>query len=290
MTGRLADKVALVTGSTSGIGQAIAERFAAEGARVVVTGRRQERGEAVVSRIRAAGGEARFVQADFENSAEVRRVVGFALDAYGALDVLVNNAMSHAVSWGDGKTVVDLAEAEWERMLAVGLTAAFVACQEAIPAMVRRGGGAIVTIGSIRSFLGARKGFAYDVIKSGLVNLSRQINVDFGRQGIRSNLLCPGWVISDPERADRLETDPDLRAKARIFQTVGRAGRPADVANAALFLASEESSFVAGAVLVVDGGLTVSSHFEIQPELEEFYRGRFAGQHSSDTTTRSTAS
>jgi 3-oxoacyl-[acyl-carrier protein] reductase len=275
MADRLAGRVALVTGSTSGIGRAIAERFAAEGASVVVTGRRRELGEAVVAGITAAGGRASFVAADLESSDGARSTVRHTLRTHGRIDVLVNNAMGRAVAWGDGKTVVETTESEWDRMVAVGLKAAFLTCQEAIPAMVGSGGGAIVTIGSVRSFLGARRGFAYDVVKSGLLNLSRQINVDFGRQGIRSNAICPGWIVADPAYAARLSTDPRLRARAEIFQTVGRAGRPEDVAAAALFLASDESSFVAGAVLVVDGGLTISSHFEVETPLAEAYQGLF---------------
>jgi 3-oxoacyl-[acyl-carrier protein] reductase len=275
MGSRLSGSVALVTGSTSGIGQAIAELFAQEGARVVVTGRRREQGEDVARAIRDAGGDARYFQADFESSDAVRSTVRFALATYGRIDILVNNAMGRAVPWGEGKTVVETTESDWDRMLAVGLKAAFVACQEAIPAMVDQGGGSIVTIGSVRSFLGARKGFAYDVVKSGLLNLGRQLNVDFGRQGIRSNIICPGWIVGTPEDADRVATDPFLRPKAELLQTVGRAGRPIDVARAALFLASAESSFIAGETLVVDGGLTITSHFEVQPLLEDYYRQLF---------------
>jgi 3-oxoacyl-[acyl-carrier protein] reductase len=276
MGDRLAGRVALVTGSTSGIGRAIAERFAAEGADVVVTGRRRELGEAVVAGIASSGGRASYVQADLESSQGARATVRDTLRTYGRIDVLVNNAMGRTVPWGEGKTVVETTEDEWDRMVAVGLKAAFLTCQEAIPAMVARGGGSIVTIGSVRSFLGARRGFAYDVVKSGLLNLSRQINVDFGRQGVRSNAICPGWIVADPAYAARLASDPRLRARAELFQTVGRAGRPEDVAAAALFLASDEASFVAGAVLVVDGGLTISSHFEVEAPLAEVYRELFA--------------
>ncbi|MBM4029707.1 MAG: SDR family oxidoreductase [Planctomycetes bacterium] len=273
---RLAGKVALVTGSTSGIGRAIAQLFAREGARVVVTGRRQALGEQVVAEIVAQGGQASCFRADFESMAAVRETVQFALQTYGRLDILVNNAMSHAVDWGKGRTVVELGEEEWDRMMAVGLKATFVACQEAIPAMLRDGGGAIVTIGSVRSLIPARGGLAYDVVKSGLINLSRQLNLDFGRQGIRSNLICPGWIINDPARAEKVAADPLLRIKAELLQTVGRAGRPDDIARAALFLASEDASFIAGAVLVVDGGLTILGGHEIQPLLEERYRRLFA--------------
>src|SRR5437879_201371 len=153
MGSRLTGTVALVTGSTSGIGQAIAELFASEGARVVVTGRRREHGEGVLRAIRDAGGDASYVQADFEASDAVRATVRFTLETYGRIDVLINNARGRAVPWGEGKTVVETTEDDWDRMLAVGLKAAFIACQEAIPAMVEQGGGRIVTIGSVRSFL-----------------------------------------------------------------------------------------------------------------------------------------
>lgn len=275
---RLAGKVALVTGSTSGIGRATVELFAVEGARVVVTGRRRELGEEIVRKIKSAGGEATYFQADFESSQAVRETVRFTVEHYGRIDVLMNNAMSRVVSWRDGRTTIELSEEEWDRMLAVGLKAAFIACQEAIPHMVRQGGGSIITIGSIRSFLPQRRGLAYDVVKSGLINLSRQLNIDYGPQGIRSNLLCPGLIIDHPEYAERLVSDPLLRPKIELLQTVGRPGRPIDIARSALFLASDESSFIAGAVLLVDGGHSVLSGHEIQPALEEYYRELFGGR------------
>jgi NAD(P)-dependent dehydrogenase (short-subunit alcohol dehydrogenase family) len=280
MADRLRGKVALVTGSTSGIGRATAELFAGEGAQVALTGRRRELGEQAVQDIRAAGGEAAYFQADFEQSQAVRDAVHFTVERYGRLDVLMNNAMSRTVSWAEGKTVVELTEAEWDSTLAVGLKAVYIACQEAIPHMVRQGGGSIITVGSIRSFMPYFKGLAYDVAKGGLINLSRQINIDFGAQGVRSNLLCPGTIFTTPQTTAQAMIDPVARAKWEPVQTVPRPGQPLDIAQAALFLASDESSFVAGAVLMVDGGATILSGIASRPSFEAYFRRLFAPDES----------
>ncbi len=268
MSKRFEGKVALVTGSTSGIGLAMANLFSEEGASVVLTGRRRTRGEQAERSIRKAEGEASYFEADFSNPEEVRRVVRFTLNTYGRIDILVNNA----VSWATARDmpVTRLTEEDWDYALAVGLKAPYVACQEAIPFMVKQGGGCIIMTGSVRSFLAVSGGFAYDIVKAGLVNMARQLTIDFGRQGVRANLLCPGWIATD-EHGSAVH-DP----RAAVIHPVGRAGLPADVAHAAVFLASEEASFIAGAVLVVDGGLTVQTPGSLLPLLETYYRGALA--------------
>ena len=277
MCKKLENKVALVTGSTSGIGRAIAELFATEGAKVIITGRRREVGEMVVQSILATGGQAAYFQADFEQSQAVRDTVHFGLDCYQRIDILVNNAMSRVISWADGKSTLDMSEEEWDRMLAVGLKASFITCQETIPHMIRQGVGSIITIGSVRSYLPSPRGLAYDVVKSGLINLSKQLNVDFGSYGIRSNLICPGLTIDTPEDLARVTNDPKARALWEPVQTISRVGRPLDIARAALFFASEDSSFIAGAVLVVDGGMSIQSPTTVQKNFEEYYRNLFTG-------------
>ncbi len=270
MCKRLEGKVALITGSTSGIGLVTARLFSEQGARVVMTGRRRELGESAVLAIRHAGGEANYYQADFADMQAVRSAVHFTLNTYGRIDILMNNAVAWATA--QGMPVTELKEQDWDYAIAVGLKAPYVACQEAIPHMIRQGGGSIVMMGSVRSFLAFSKGFAYDVVKAGLANMVRQLTIDFGRHGIRANILCPGWIITDEENLDKIRTDPFLRAKAEIMQPVGRPGLPIDVARAALFLASDEASFVAGAVLVVDGGLTVQTPGSLMSFAEEYYR------------------
>ena len=282
MRKRLEGKVALVTGSTSGIGRATAMLFAEEGARVVLTGRRRELGEEAVRTILDAGGEASYYQADFAEMQAVRDTVRFTLDSYGRLDVLMNNAVSWATA--QAASVTELREEDWDYALAVGLKAPYVACQEAIPHMMKTGSGSIIMTGSIRSFQVFSKGFAYDIVKAGLVNMARQLNLDYGRHGLRANVLCPGQIITDPEMLERMQTDPQLRPRAEIIQPVGRPGRPIDVAQAALFLASDESSFVTGAVLVVDGGLTIQTAGSLLPSLEAHYRRVFANPEGGERT------
>ncbi len=280
---RLSDKVALVTGSTSGIGRATAKLLAAEGAQVVLAGRRNEMGEEAVAEISKEGGEASFFQADFEVSQAVRDTVHFTLQQYKRIDVLVNNAMSRLVSWGEGKTAVETSEEEWDKILAVGLKAPFIACQEAIPEMIKQGGGSIINIGSVRSLRPSPKGITYDVVKSGLINLSAQLNLDYGSQGIRSNLICPGWIFVTPGYADEVEKDPVLRGQVQLSQTIKRPGLPSDIAKAALFLASEDSSFMAGSVLVVDGGNLILSGRQFDPKLEQQVNALFAAHAELNT-------
>jgi NAD(P)-dependent dehydrogenase (short-subunit alcohol dehydrogenase family) len=257
MCKRLEGKVALVTGSTSGIGLATANLFSQEGARVVLTGRRRKLGEEGVRAIQRTGGDASYFEADFSDMAAVRGAVRFTLDSYGRIDILVNNT----VSWATAREmpVTRIREEDWDYALAVGLKAPYVACQEAIPAMVKQGGGSIIMMGSVRSFLAFSEGFVYDIVKAGLANMARQLTVDFGRQGIRANVLCPGWIVTNPEELEMKRHDPIYQVRAKIMQPVGRAGVPLDVARAAVFLASGDSNFVAGAMLVVDGGLTIQT-------------------------------
>lgn len=264
MSERLQRTVALVTGSTSGIGQAIAKLFAEEGAKVVVTGRRRQLGEELAREIESAGGTATYYQADLSRSQHARDLVQFTVATYGRIDILVNNAMSHVVSWGagQGSGLVDTSEDDWDTMVGVGLKSPFIACQEAIPHMVRQGCGSIINISSIRGLIAQRKGGAYDMVKAGILNLSRQVTVDFGQHGIRANTISPGWIPSD-ETHGRLEEDPNYLGSKRNVQPVGRPGRYIDIAYAALFLASDESTFIAGANLVVDGGLLTQSGFDV---------------------------
>lgn len=184
--------------------------------------------------------------------------------------------MSRLISWGDGKTAVETSEEEWDKILAVGLKAPFLTCQEAIPEMIKEGGGSIINIGSVRSLRPSPKGITYDVVKSGLINLSAQLNIDFGSQGIRSNLICPGWIFVTPGYAEEVEKDPVLRGQIQLSQTIKRPGLPIDVARVALFLASDDSSFVAGSVLVVDGGNLILSGRQFNPKLEKQVNELFA--------------
>ena len=270
MCKRLEGKVALITGSTSGIGRATAKLFAANGARVVVNGRRRELGESLVEEIKAAGGEAVYLRADLIESQAVRDLVRAAVDTYGRLDVLMNNAYFAVMG-----TATELDERDWDRAMAILLKAPYVACQEAIPQMIRQGGGSIINTSSVHGYLASNRFHVYDTAKAGLVNLTRSIALDFGPYGVRANAICPGAIIV--ERSEqRFRDNPDLERRAALVYPVRRIGRPIDVAYAALYLASDESSFVTGTTLVVDGGMTCQLPDTLYRSFEGYYRETLA--------------
>jgi NAD(P)-dependent dehydrogenase (short-subunit alcohol dehydrogenase family) len=263
MTGRLQDKVALITGSTSGIGRASAELFAQEGARVVVNGRRKELGEQVVEGIRAAGGTATFFHGDVGQSEQIQALIAHAVQTYGRLDILVNNA----ISGRGGGTVVQMEEADWDASMAVALKAVYLGCKYAIPEMIKGGGGAIINVSSVHGLLVARHNALYETAKAGMINLTRQVALDFGKQGIRANALCPGLIIT--ERNKWRFDDPGNMRREQALYPIGRPGSMLEAAKAALFLASDDASFVTGHALVVDGGLTIQLQETVAYIIEE---------------------
>ena len=246
---RLAGELALVTGSTAGIGTAIATRFAAEGAHVVVTGRDRDRADAVVATIRAAGGRADAVLADVGVEASCTELVARATARLGGLTVLVNNAVASTVDEHDGP-VGELATATWEASLRVNLSAPMWLARAAIPHMVRAGHGSIVNI-STRQAERASRGFtAYIASKAGLNGLTRAIAVDYAERGIRCNTISPGYVLNERRDAD-LSAERRARLEAMHLTRLGVAD---DIAHAAVYLACAESEFLTGANLPLDGG------------------------------------
>jgi NAD(P)-dependent dehydrogenase (short-subunit alcohol dehydrogenase family) len=248
---RLVDKVAIVTGSTSGIGRASAQLFALEGAHVVVNGFPREAGEHVVQEIKAQGGDASYCHADVRRSEDLKQLIQFAVDTYGRLDILMNNAFA-----GRSAPVVEQEEDDWDDVFAASVKAAYLASKYALPSMIAADGGSIINTASVHGLLPGRGDAAYASAKAALINLTRQMVVDYGKYGVRVNSLCPGRILIEGAATWLAGNADDVRRQKLIYP-LGRPGTMREVAMAALFLASDESSFVTGHALVVDGGLTV---------------------------------
>lgn len=249
MSGRLGDEVAIVTGSTSGLGREIARVLAVDGASVVVTGRQTQAGEATVARIADAGGTAVFLAADLADEEDCASLVAGAVERFGRLTVLVNNAVAPPAEGGDG-TVADVSRAAFEDVLRVNLVAAAALCRLAIPEMLRAGHGSIVNVSSRAAARGTPGVAAYSASKGGLESLTRSISADFARQGIRCNVVQPGYVLH--ERRDAEMTDERQRELQSMHLT--RLATATDVANAVAFLASRDAEVITGVTLPVDGG------------------------------------
>jgi NAD(P)-dependent dehydrogenase (short-subunit alcohol dehydrogenase family) len=250
---RLTNKVALITGGTSGIGEATAILFAKEGASVAITGRNHKRGEEVRDKIMRAGGKSIFIPTDVRRSDDCRRAVEQTLAAFGQLDILFNNA---GVFYPH--TIVDCSEQEWDEQLDVNLKGTFLMSKFALPEMIRRGSGVIINNSSGWGIVGGDSAVAYCASKGGVVLLTKAMAIDHGRQGIRVNCICPGDVetpmLPEDARMRGLNWQDYLAGCAN--RPLGRIGTSDEIAKAALFLASDDSSFMTGAALVVDGGGT----------------------------------
>lgn len=250
---RLKNKVALITGGTSGIGQATALLFAKEGAKVVITGRSAERGAATVEKIRQDFGRALFFQADVRYADQCRATVERTVSEFGRLDILFNNAgLFYA------HDVLECSEQEWDLQMDVNLKGTFLMSKFALPGMIAQGSGVIINNSSGWGLVGGDKAAAYCASKGGVVLLTKAMAVDHGRQGIRVNCVCPGDIDTPmlPEDAKfRGMKWADYLAGA-ANRPMGRVGTAEEIAQAVLFLASDDSSFMTGATLVVDGGGT----------------------------------
>lgn len=250
--GRVEGKVAIVTGGASGIGRATAQMLAREGARVVVADLAEDGGQETVARIRTAGGEAEFVRTDVAYADQVQALVNRAVERFGGLHVLHNNAY-----WAPLNTpVVDTTEEQWQRTLDVTLKGIYLGCKYGIPAMVASGGGSIVNMGSTSALVGSPQFAAYAAAKGGVVSLTRSVAFDYGSQGIRCNVICPG-LIETPATAPVL-ANPQRKEWLTQKILVGRVGQPDDIAAAVVYLASDESSFMTGQTLVIDGGRLIA--------------------------------
>lgn len=254
---RLKGKSAIVTGSATGIGKATAMLFALEGARVVVSDIDEAPARKVVDELKTGGREAVFAKADVSQPEQVRRLVETAVEVYGRLDVLVNNAAAYR---GDGSILL-VADEIWEKVIAVNLKGTYLGCKFAIARMIEGGGGSIVNISSVNA-LGGFSLTAYTASKGGVESLTRLLAVEFGPKGIRVNSICPGTIMTENSTAIYAER-PGLEEKVTEMYPVERLGKASDIAECALYLASDASSFVTGASLVVDGGLMAGRKFEL---------------------------
>ena len=252
--GRLDGKVALITGGGSGMGAVASELFAAEGAKILLTDVADEAGAGVADRIRDAGGEATYVHADVAQEGDARVMVEAAVETYGGLSVLYNNA--GVMLSGDG-SVHSTDASIWETTLAVNVRGVANGCKYGIPAMIEAGGGSVINVASFVAWMGAATSqIAYTASKGAVLSMTREIAVEYARKGIRCNALCPG-PIDTPLLAELL-SDPERRQRRFVHIPMGRLGRAEELAKAALFLASDDSSFMTGASLIVDGGITAA--------------------------------
>jgi NAD(P)-dependent dehydrogenase (short-subunit alcohol dehydrogenase family) len=250
MSGRLAGKVALITGAGSGIGLAASLAFAREGARIVAVDLDPSRGAQAAEQVRGAGGEALAVAADVAKGADCARMVAEAERAFGALHVLFNNA--GIMPDGDG-SVLGTEETVFDQVIAVNLKGVFFGCKYGIPALLRVGGGSIINTASLVAVLGsAVSQIAYTASKGGVLALTREIAIEFARRGIRANALCPGPV--NTPLMQTLAADPHFKARRFVHLPMGRLAEADEIAAAAAFLASDDAAYVNGATFLVDGG------------------------------------
>jgi len=246
------DKVALVTGGSSGIGKATALAFAREGARVVIASRTREKGAQTVRAIEEMGGQAIWIETDVTQAAQVQSLIQNVLDTYGRLDYAFNNAGSG----GRGGWVAEMEEADWDRTINGFLKSVWLCMKHQIPAMLKLGGGAIVNNSSVDGQRAFPWDPAYSAAKHGVLGLTKSAAMQYADQGIRINAVCPGWIRTPPVESV-LERDPEAEGRMIMHQPMGRLGKPEEVAQAVVWLCSDRASLVLGTALAVDGGYLV---------------------------------
>ena len=250
MTGRLANRTAVVTGGCSGIGLATARRFAAEGATVVIGDVDDARGPDVAAELSGA-----YVRADVTSPDDVAALFATAKDTYGSVDVAMNNA---GISPADDDSILTTGLPAWRRVQEVNLTSVYLCCQAVLPYMIEQGRGSIINTASFVAVMGsATSQISYTASKGGVLALSRELGVQFARQGVRVNALCPG-PVNTPLLQELFAADPERAARRLVHVPMGRFAEAEEIANAALFLASDESSFITASQFLVDGGISAA--------------------------------
>jgi NAD(P)-dependent dehydrogenase (short-subunit alcohol dehydrogenase family) len=251
---RLDGKVALITGGASGMGRVASGLFAREGARIVLTDVADEAGEATAAEIRDAGGEAAYVHADVSKETDAKAMVDAAVERFGGLHVLYNNA---GVMPPEDGSVDSTEERIWDLVLAVNVKGVAFGCKYGVPAIIASGGGSIVNVASFVAWMGAATSqTAYTTSKGAVLAMTREIAVEYARRGVRCNALCPGPI--ETPLLMQLLSDDEKRQRRLVHIPMGRLGQAEELARAALFLASDDSSFMTGASLIVDGGITAA--------------------------------
>jgi NAD(P)-dependent dehydrogenase (short-subunit alcohol dehydrogenase family) len=251
MAGRLTGKVALITGAGGGQGRAAALSFAHEGAKVVVADVKVEGGEETARMVNAAGGQAVFHATDVSQAEQVEAAVRLAVDTYGALHIMYNNA---AVLHRKDALVTNLEEDIWDLVLNVNLKGVYLGCKYAVPEIVKAGGGSIINVSSLAGLIGIGNVHAYTASKGGVISLTRAIAMGYAAQKVRCNVICPGGVDTPMMAHVFHNPNPKFREMSEKGHPIGRLGTPEDIAQMALYLASDESSWVTGSVFTIDGG------------------------------------
>lgn len=270
---RLSDRAAIVTGGATGIGGATARRLAEEGARVLIVDIADDGGRQTAKTIRASGGTADCLACDVSTEGGVRDMVDRAVRVWGKLDIVVNNA--YALDGIERTDAVHITEDDWDAGMNVGLKAMFRAARFAVPHLRAAGGGAIVNLSSVHGLLAERGQLVYETLKAGVIGLTRQLAVEYGPDGIRVNAICPGHIVTERLSQRWREHPESLRFFAEQYP-LRRTGTPNDIANAIVFLCSDEASFITGQALVVDGGLTIQLQEELGIRL-----ARYAQEHAN---------
>jgi len=252
MAGRIQGKVAVVTGGCSGIGLATVQRFVEEGARVVIGDIDEQRGHELVGQLGGAD-VATFVVVDVTDKEQVDALFQTARDTYGSVDIAFNNA---GISPPEDDSILDTDLDAWRRVQEVNLTSVYLCCKAALPHMLEQGSGSIINTASFVAVMGAATSqISYSASKGGVLSMSRELGVQFARRGVRVNALCPG-PVNTPLLQELFATDPERAARRLVHVPMGRFAEPGEMANAVLFLASDESSFVTANTFLVDGGIS----------------------------------